>query len=107
MSPKVDQPDFDPRELHSPQPFIELMALERLDDDLKSSHVLTINEPEKVEYFRSLATPFPPGESFMAFGGHAYAQSAYAASKTVENGFVINVSSWNTALCQWMDTICR
>lgn len=93
MSPKDDQPDYDPRELHSPQPFIELMALERLDDDCKSSDIPTSDKQEEVEVFRSLATPFPPGESFMTFGGHIYAQSAYAASKTVDKGFVINVSS--------------
>lgn len=106
MSPNDDQADYDPRELHSPQPFIELMALERLDDDHKGLHISTSDEQEKVEVFRSLATPFPPGESFMAFGGHTYAQSAYAASKTVEKGFVINVSSRTRHLCQWMD-ICQ
>lgn len=89
MSPKADQPDYDPRELHSPQPFVELMALERLDDDGQNQRP---DEPEKVERFKSLATPFPPGEGMMAFGGHTYAQSAYAASKTVKDGFLINVS---------------
>lgn len=84
-----DAADGDPNEMPSPLSFVELMALERLDDT--KSHA-NPNEPEKVERFRSLSAPYPPGESDRAFGGHAYAQSAYAASKTVEKGFVIYVS---------------
>lgn len=90
MSPKSGLPDYDPRETRSPQPFIELMALERLDDGPENVH-----GPEKIEHFSSLASPFPPGETTMAFGGHVCAQSAYAASQTVESGFVINVSVRN------------
>ncbi|KAJ6109437.1 hypothetical protein N7486_001672 [Penicillium sp. IBT 16267x] len=81
-----DATDNDPNEMPSPLSFVELMALERLDDT--KSHT-NPNEPEKVELFRSLSAPYPPGEGDRAFGGHAYAQSAYAASKTVEKGFVI------------------
>ena len=77
------------RDLTSPSSFVELMALARLED----AEVLHAgaNKPEKMEQFRSLATPFPPGEGTRSFGGHVYAQSSYAASKTVEKGFVIHV----------------
>lgn len=67
-------------------PFVELMGLKRLDSPS------TPDAPEKVERFQSLAAPYPPGMGGMAFGGHVYAQSAYAASKTVDKGFVIHVS---------------
>ncbi|KAF3397755.1 hypothetical protein F1880_005938 [Penicillium rolfsii] len=73
-----------------PRSFVELMALERLNDT-EQSHASS-SEPERIERFRSLAAPFPPGEGTRAFGGHVYAQSAYAASKTVEKGFVVHVS---------------
>ena len=76
-----------PHNLTFPLSFVELMALERLD-------ATEINrrscDPEKIELFHSLATPFNPGEGNRAFGGQVYAQSAYAASKTVEKGFVIH-----------------
>ncbi|KAJ5904146.1 hypothetical protein N7504_006529 [Penicillium tannophilum] len=78
--------NIDPNEMPSPLSFVGLMALERLDDT--ESHT-NPSEPEKLEHFRSLSAPYPPGEGDRAFGGHAYAQSAYAASKTVEKGFVI------------------
>ncbi|KAE8352318.1 thioesterase-like superfamily-domain-containing protein [Aspergillus coremiiformis] len=73
----------------SPQAFVELMALKQLHSP-SHSHGIPSDEPEKIERFQSLATPYPPGEGQMAFGGHVYAQSAYAASKTVEKGFVIH-----------------
>lgn len=81
----------DPDELTSPPEFVELMALERLDD-IEVSHAGAV-EPERVERFRSLAAPYPPGGGTRSFGGHVYAQSAYAASKTVGKGFVVHVSS--------------
>jgi hypothetical protein len=90
MSPKNDDPDFDPRELSSPLPFSELMVLDPLDDNGQQRSI--IGEPERVYRFRSRSTPFPPGEGAMAFGGHVYGQSAYAASKTVNRGFVLHVS---------------
>jgi acyl-CoA thioesterase len=66
------------------------MALERLEE-FSISHPDTA-EPERIERFRSLATPYPPGQGTRSFGGHVYAQSAYAASKTVNQGFVVHVS---------------
>lgn len=77
-------------ELTTPLSFVGLMALERLEDTAQSHP--GSNEPERIERFRSLAAPFPPGEGNRSFGGHVYAQSAYAASKTVEKGFVVHVS---------------
>ncbi|KAJ5097290.1 hypothetical protein N7456_008011 [Penicillium angulare] len=70
----------------SPLSFVGLMALERLDDTKINE---SSSDPEKIELFRSLAAPYPPAEGNRAFGGHVYAQSAYAASKTVQKGFVI------------------
>lgn len=81
----------DEEDLTSPLAFVELMALERLEDSEASQS--SSSAPEKVERFRSLATPFPPGEGNRSFGGHVFAQSAYAASKTVGKGFLVHVSS--------------
>ncbi|KAL2865393.1 acyl-CoA thioesterase [Aspergillus lucknowensis] len=71
----------------SPASFAELMALRRLDTQ---SLVLNRDEPEKVELFESTARTYRPGLGSRAFGGHVYAQSAYAASKTVPPGLVIH-----------------
>lgn len=89
MPPQRGAPD-DRDELTSPHSFVELMALEQLEE-ISISHPDTA-EPERIERFRSLATPYPPGQGTRAFGGHVYAQSAYAASKTVRPGFVVHVS---------------
>lgn len=91
MSPKPNQPEVDPSEL-SPEPFIELMALERIGVSHDNSSGNISDGNEKVEHFRSLAAPFPPAEGTMVFGGHVYAQSAWAACQTVEKGFVVHVS---------------
>ncbi|KAJ5127099.1 hypothetical protein N7448_007878 [Penicillium atrosanguineum] len=80
--------DGDPDELGSPAEFVQLMALERLDNS-EVLHADTV-EPEKVERFRSLAAPYAPGMNSRSFGGHVYAQSAFAASKTVGKGFVVH-----------------
>lgn len=85
-----DRSDGDPQLVASPPAFAELMALKQLDSP-SHLHGIPSDEPEKIERFQSLASPYPPGEGKMAFGGHVYAQSAYAASKTVEKGFVIHV----------------
>lgn len=97
--------DLDPRDLCVPLPFAELMALDLLDSSNQSS--VTVDEPEKVYRFQSRATPFPPGEGAMAFGGHVYAQSAYAASKTVDKGYVIHVSRFASSIEVAKLTICR
>lgn len=56
-------------------PFTELMALERIDYNT----------------YQSIARPWSPGNGNRAFGGHVYAQAAYAAAKTVGAGFAIHV----------------
>jgi len=89
MSPQRGAPE-DEDELTSPRSFVELMALEQLEE-ISISHPDTA-EPERIERFRSLAAPYPPGQGTRSFGGHVYAQSAYAASKTVGPGFVVHVS---------------
>lgn len=85
-----DAGDKEPGELETAHSFVELMALDRLE----SIQVLYSkgDEPEEIERYRSKAIPFNPGEGSRAFGGHVYAQSAYAASQTVGKGFVVHVS---------------
>ena len=55
--------------------FTGLMALDRIDSNT----------------FRSIARPYAPGNGNRAFGGHVYAQAAYAAAQTVGEGFVVHV----------------
>jgi acyl-CoA thioesterase len=62
-------------------PFVDLMRLE------------TINQAT----FQSTAQPFCPGGTHVkspsrAYGGHVYAQAAWAAAQTVPEGFVLHVS---------------
>ncbi|KAL5366116.1 thioesterase-like superfamily-domain-containing protein [Aspergillus floccosus] len=87
MSSKHREPSSDGGELRPALSFADLMSLKQLDSPSSSTNP---DEPEKIERFRSLAKPFPPGEGERAFGGHVYAQTAYAASKTVPRGFVIH-----------------
>jgi acyl-CoA thioesterase len=89
MSPQRGAPD-DWDELTSPHSFVDLMALEQLEE-ISISHP-DAAKPERIERFRSLAAPYPPGHGTRSFGGHVYAQSAYAASKTVPSGFVVHVN---------------
>jgi acyl-CoA thioesterase len=56
--------------------FVDLMALEKLDETT----------------YRSTALAFSPSGSGRAYGGHVYAQAVWAAAKTVESGLVIHVS---------------
>lgn len=81
MAPKNSEP-----KLRISKDFAGLMALQRLD-----SPENTADQAEKIERFQSLSVPFPPGERETAFGGHVFAQSAFAASKTVDKGFLIHV----------------
>ena len=62
-------------------PFVDLMRLETINDAT----------------FRSTAQPFCPGGTHIrsagrAYGGHVYAQAAWAAAQTVPEGFVLHVS---------------
>ncbi|RAL07647.1 acyl-CoA thioesterase [Aspergillus homomorphus CBS 101889] len=83
----------------SPSSFAELMSLRRLDSPPK-----TEASPEHIERFQSLAPPYPPGETDRAFGGHVYAQSAYAAAQTVEKGFIIHDMTGTFILPGQLDT---
>ena len=65
------------------RPFAELMQLETIDGDT----------------FRSIAPPFAPGGPVgvgRSYGAHVYAQAAYAASKTVDKGFLLHVGQFVT-----------
>lgn len=90
-----------PPKRNPPLSFMELMALERVGDIPPSNNV----EAEKVEHFQSIAPPYAPGIANVAFGGHVYAQSAYAASQTVSKGFVLHVSFSNACWCNGNGTI--
>ena len=62
-------------------PFVDLMKLEKING---------------VTY-RSIAQPFCPGGTHpravgRAYGGHVFAQAAWAAAQTVPKGFVLHVS---------------
>lgn len=64
-------------------PFVDLIKLERIDSKV----------------FKSTALPFSPGGQLKghgalprAYGGHPYAQAAWAACQTVEKGFLLYVS---------------
>lgn len=82
-------------------PFVKLMALERLDgngdtagndyDDCGNGS--GNGEKFRFERFRALMAPYRPDDFRAAYGGHVYAQSAYAASKTVRKDFVLHVRS--------------
>jgi acyl-CoA thioesterase len=41
--------------------------------------------------YESASPAYSPGGFTRAFGGHAYAQAAYAAAHTVKKGFVLHV----------------
>lgn len=55
--------------------FADLMALNKIDKTT----------------FASAAPAYSPGGFTRAFGGHVYAQAAYAAAQTVREGFVLHV----------------
>jgi hypothetical protein len=64
----------------APLSFRKLMGLEEMDmlsDGLKT--------------FRSIALAWAPGALTTAFGGHVYAQAAWAASRTVRSGMIVHV----------------
>jgi hypothetical protein len=61
-------------------PFADLIKLQRIDSAT----------------FKSIALPFSPGGQLgaavpRAYGGHTYAQAAWAACQTVEDGFLLYV----------------
>nr|POF18616.1 acyl-coenzyme a thioesterase 8 [Quercus suber] len=67
------------------RPFVDLVKLEKIDGTT----------------YRSTAPPFSPGDELgpgRAYGGHIYAQAAWAASQTVESAFVIHSVTGNFIL---------
>lgn len=64
-----------------PMTFVDLMRIAELEG----------GDGERGRQFMSLNPAFEPGGG-SAFGGHVYAQSVWAASKTVEEGMVVHVS---------------
>ncbi|KKY16068.1 putative acyl- thioesterase [Diplodia seriata] len=65
-------------------PFTELIRLQETAADGTSS-------------FKSVAKAFAPGGGTAAYGGHVFAQAAWAAAQTVEDGFVVhNVTGYFT-----------
>jgi hypothetical protein len=61
-------------------PFVDLIRLETVDE----------------RTYRSVATPFAPGGpvgSGRAYGGHVFAQAAWAACQTVGDGYLLHVST--------------
>jgi hypothetical protein len=63
------------KQAEGPVSMRRLMALESLGHDT----------------YRSITPAWAPGNGTIAFGGHVYAQAAYAASKTVSRGMTIHV----------------
>lgn len=58
-------------------PFDKVIELERIDDST----------------FRSIIKAYAPtGEKSGAYGGHVFAQAAWAAAQTVQEGYLIHVS---------------
>ncbi|KAI5304217.1 hypothetical protein KEM56_006728 [Ascosphaera pollenicola] len=65
--------------------FVQLLSLEKTGQTGSST-----DQSGKTEYFRARRAPFKPLYYPAAFGGHVYAQSAWAASLTVDEGFVLH-----------------
>ena len=61
--------------------FTELMALEAVKTPKSSERVL----------YRSLTPAYSPGNTGSAYGGHPFAQAAWAAAQTVDDGFIVHV----------------
>lgn len=69
------QPYYD--EKHHVLPFDKVMQLEKIDN----------------QTFRSVVKAYSPtGGENGTYGGHVYAQAAWAAAQTVDEGFLIHVS---------------
>ncbi|KAL1969301.1 hypothetical protein VTN77DRAFT_9493 [Rasamsonia byssochlamydoides] len=94
-------PSDNPPTRTPPLPFVQLMALKRLGGNNSTTQSGSVEEAEKEEHFQSIAPPYAPGIANAAFGGHVFAQAAYAASQTVKKGFVIhNISGFFLRLGQ-------
>lgn len=69
--------------------FVQLLSLEKTGET--DSNDRSGRQPKET-YFRARRIPFTPSYYPAAFGGHVYAQSGWAASLTVRDGFVLHVS---------------
>lgn len=63
---------------NSYQALMELFGLVRINDN----------------HFESARPAYSPGGFTRAYGGHVFAQSAYAAAQTVREGMVVHVSCY-------------
>ncbi|KAI5281533.1 hypothetical protein KEM54_003212, partial [Ascosphaera aggregata] len=70
---------------YSQSAFVKLIALDKVTTPTSSS-----GYHPKIEIFRSRRPLFTPSYYPAAFGGHVYAQSAWAAAQTVSQGFVLH-----------------
>ena len=77
MVPKL--PDSDWSRRHQPISFARLIALRSAGKDSSGNDI-----------FESLSSGYPPTAVNRTYGGHVYAQAAYAASKTVAKGMWIH-----------------
>lgn len=65
-------------------PFDKVMQLEKIDE----------------RTFRSITKAYSPtGGENGTYGGHVYAQAAWAAAQTVDEGYLIHVRSFDNNLC--------
>ena len=72
-------------EKHEVLPFEKVIELEKIDD----------------RTFRSITKAYSPtGGENGTYGGHVYAQSAWAAAQTVDEGFLIHVRKLHTNATQ-------
>lgn len=62
-------------------PWVQLMSLTKVNETT----------------YESASPAYSPGGFTRAFGGHVYAQAAYAAAHTVKNGFVLHVCTSDAA----------
>lgn len=61
------------------KPFGELMTLIKINENI----------------YESGAPAYSPGGFLRAYGGHVYAQAAWAAAHTVKKGMVLHVCAYN------------
>ena len=85
-----------PDDGNEPLPFVDLMRLKRIDD---------------VTY-QSIALPFSPGGITpgalrRSFGGHVYAQAAWAACQTVERGLLLYVCKSESSFDSTLNFLCH
>jgi hypothetical protein len=95
MSSKINAADypFDHENGNAIVPFTTLMGLMpmQVPKSDSASTVESLSSPSNSWIFRSTYPGYAPGGFTRAFGGHVYAQTCVAASRTVKPGFVVHV----------------